>query len=130
MSTSIPARATARVVSTRSHGGPRTTSPSHLTALQLRELESELRHELAALDRRLVNQRAEETLAAPDPATDDGTVPRLRAIETATRRDVVREALTRLEADAYGDCARCAAPIPFERLLAMPEVTHCLSCTG
>jgi|1185.fasta_scaffold1980725_1 DnaK suppressor protein len=131
MPTSITDRATARVASARPHGGTKSMPPpSLLTGPQLRELESELRHELAALERRLINQRTDESLEAPDPATGDGSVPRLRAIETAARRDAVREALTRLGAGTYGNCARCAAPIPFGRLLAMPEVTHCLSCNG
>jgi DnaK suppressor protein len=131
MPTPIPAPTTACVGSARSRGDQQSTpSPSLLTASQLRELESELRHELATLDRRLLNQRADESLEATDPMTDNASMTRLHAIQTAARRDAVREALIRLGAGAYGNCARCAAPIPFGRLLAMPEVTHCLSCNG
>jgi RNA polymerase-binding transcription factor DksA len=104
--------------------------PPRLTGAQLRELESELRRELAALDRRLISERAEESAESLHLATDDASAACLLPTHTAARRDAVTAALTRLGAGTYGECARCAAPIPFGRLLAMPDVTHCLSCNG
>jgi RNA polymerase-binding transcription factor DksA len=42
----------------------------------------------------------------------------------------VAAALTRLDAGEYGACMRCGEPIPYGRLLVMPEATHCLRCSG
>jgi DnaK suppressor protein len=104
--------------------------PARLTGAQLCELESELRRELAALERRMINERADESAEVPQFAIYDAAATSHRASDIVARRDAVAEALGRLGAGTYGTCARCAAPIPFGRLLAMPEVTHCLSCNG
>lgn len=37
-------------------------------------------------------------------------------------------ALRRIDEGTYGDCIRCSAAIPLERLLAKPSVSLCLSC--
>lgn len=37
-------------------------------------------------------------------------------------------ALQRIEAGTYGKCVNCAAPIPEERLEAMPWATLCIDC--
>jgi DnaK suppressor protein len=133
MSTTTPARPQmARVADTPARGDERSLPPpTRLTALQRRELEAELRRELAALDRRLTNERAGEAADASPFATDDAAMTSHRTSDTIEqRRDAVVGALARLETGTYGTCARCAAPIPFGRLQAMPEATHCLSCPG
>jgi DnaK suppressor protein len=132
MAITIPARTTtARVATASSRGGTSNLPPPpRLTHPQLRELESELRRELAALERRLINERADESAGTPQFAIDDAVAVSRRASDTIARHDAVSEALARLGAGTYGTCTRCAAPIPFGRLLAMPEVTHCLSCNG
>lgn len=40
----------------------------------------------------------------------------------------IDRALARMEAGTYGICARCGAPIPPERLEAMPEAELCVTC--
>ncbi|MGB0098891.1 MAG: TraR/DksA C4-type zinc finger protein [Nocardioides sp.] len=40
----------------------------------------------------------------------------------------VEAALGRIEDGSYGRCARCALPIPPERLEARPSATTCVSC--
>jgi RNA polymerase-binding protein DksA len=40
----------------------------------------------------------------------------------------VTAALARLDAGAYGVCARCAAEIPVERLEANPTAALCIAC--
>jgi DnaK suppressor protein len=123
--------AAARVANTPSRDDTKSLPPPRrLTATQLRELESELRRELAALERRLINERADASAEMPQLASHDAGAAGRRASDTIARRDAVSEALARLDAGTYGICTRCAAPIPFGRLLAMPEVTHCLSCNG
>jgi RNA polymerase-binding transcription factor DksA len=39
-----------------------------------------------------------------------------------------RETLRRLDEGTYGVCERCAAPIPYERLEAIPHARRCVSC--
>ena len=104
---------------------------------KLRELERELRRELARLER----------ITPKEPATLDGDLadspfvvrPRIEADTndglTATlqqralaRRAEVLEALERLEKGRYGVCAGCRSPIPYGRLLVMPEAAYCVSC--
>ena len=104
--------------------------PPRLTDAQLRDLEFELRRELAALERRLTNERADESGQAPEYTIPDAAAASHRSSEIVARRDAAIEALARIGADTYGSCARCGAPIPFGRLFAMPEVTHCLRCNG
>jgi RNA polymerase-binding transcription factor DksA len=40
----------------------------------------------------------------------------------------VEHALSRLADGTYGTCERCALPIPFERLEAMPAARLCVGC--
>ena len=127
-------------VSTRSRSraasrpSPNATSsvppPSRLTAAQRRELEAELRRELSALDRRLLSERQDASTETRFVPTHDLSVALLAASDTAVRRDLVASALARLADETYGKCARCGEPIPYGRLLVMPEATHCLQCYG
>jgi RNA polymerase-binding transcription factor DksA len=107
-----------------------------LTRAQLEELEAELRAELARIER---TARAEVEDGEPDSwASDDSavgnnttehlglaTVPPSRA---AARRAAVTDALKRIDAGTYGICVSCERPIPYGRLIAMPETGHCVSC--
>jgi DnaK suppressor protein len=132
MASTISARTTtARDANPPAHQGTMSLPPPrHLTDTQLRELEFELRRELAALERRLINERDDESAPVSQFAIHDATVPNPRPSDTIVSRDAVTDALARLSANTYGTCLRCAIPIPFGRLLAMPEATHCLSCSG
>jgi DnaK suppressor protein len=103
--------------------------PSRLTAEQQRELEAELRRELTALERRLASERQSES-AEPHAVSAHDVSAAIRATDdTVARRELVASALARLEAGTYGACSRCGEPIPYGRLLVMPEATHCLSCS-
>ena len=103
--------------------------PRHLTAAQVRELESELHRDLAALERRLVGELQAESIGTHVVALHDGATTSGRSSDTVVRRDVVAAALERLAAGEYGLCTRCGEPIPYGRLLVMPEATHCLGCS-
>jgi RNA polymerase-binding transcription factor DksA len=96
----------------------------------LRELEAELRRELTALERRLASERQAESTDPIGVAAGGAPVATLRMSDTDLRRDLVAAALARLEAGDYGTCSHCGEPIPFGRLLVMPEATHCLGCSG
>jgi DnaK suppressor protein len=129
--TAISTRARSRVGSSPS---PNATSsvppPTRLTAAQQRELEAELRRELTALDRRLASERQSESAEPRAVAAHDVAAVIRATDDTAARRDLVASALARFEAGTYGACSRCGEPIPYGRLLVMPEATHCLSCSA
>jgi RNA polymerase-binding transcription factor DksA len=102
--------------------------PSRLTAAQRRELESDLRRELLALDRRMLSERQADSAESRFVPTHDVSL--RGASDTAVRRDLVARALARLADETYGISARCGEPIPYGRLLVMPEATHCLRCSS
>ena len=118
-------RVTARSASTRS-----VPPPLPLTVAQERELESELRRELAALERRLASERQDDFAQSQGVATRDAASATQVVSDVELRRDLVAAALARLESGVYGTCSHCGDPIPFGRLLVMPEATHCLNCSG
>lgn len=113
-----------------------TTGASGLTGAQIQELEAELRAELARLER---ITRADATDGEPEAWSSDdsavgnntteylglATVPPSRA---AARKAAVTEALNRIASGTYGICVDCQRPIPYGRLIAMPETAHCVSC--
>lgn len=102
-----------------------------LTAAQLRELERELRSTRARLERMMVQQGSEDTPRRrpgdPDGARANGDERTIDQIAVARHRQLV-EALRRLESGQYGHCERCAQPIPYGRLLLVPEATRCVTC--
>ncbi|HEY9516915.1 MAG TPA: TraR/DksA C4-type zinc finger protein [Gemmatimonadaceae bacterium] len=107
-----------------------------LTRAQLSELEAELRDELTRLERSMELQGVSSD-AAPWTATGSpmaggatehlglATVPPSRAV---ARHTAVNEALNRMALGTYGICVTCQRPIPYGRLIAMPETAHCVSC--
>jgi RNA polymerase-binding transcription factor DksA len=50
---------------------------------------------------------------------------------TDEQREIVEidEALRRIENGTYGTCEACGGAIGRDRLRALPEVRHCVSCT-
>lgn len=95
-----------------------TTNP--LSRDQLRELTAELRSERA---------RAERALGVgPDGAALSGSADEATRTIAEERYDAILEALSRLEDGSYGTCAGCGQPIPYGRLLVMPETKHCVTC--
>ena len=44
------------------------------------------------------------------------------------RNDAFAAAMHRIENGSYGYCARCAGPIPHDRLVVMPETVFCVEC--
>lgn len=107
-----------------------------LTPVQLRELEAELRYELARLER----VATPELASAGVPVSGTFTAP--SAAEPGEREDLavalqsralaryaeVLDALSRLDKGTYGTCVRCSGNIPYGRLLVMPETAHCVTC--
>ena len=42
----------------------------------------------------------------------------------------IDDALARMDAGTYGLCESCSAPIPLERLQAIPHARLCVACSG
>lgn len=65
-----------------------------------------------------------------DVGADIARVEVSAAVEAAARQalDDIEAALARMDSGSYGACARCAAPIPVERLLAIPQAPLCMRC--
>ena len=53
-----------------------------------------------------------------------------RFSEDDARRDTYARALRRLDEGNYGSCEHCGTAIPLDRLLAIPETPHCITCGG
>ena len=112
---------------------------STVTKAQLRELETELRREHDRLERALqatneadagAGEFSSGTNGTYRPGSADGVISVMLESRTQVRYDAVVAALDRLETGTYGICAGCAQPIPFGRLLVMPEATYCVRCGG
>lgn len=116
------------------------TSPRapHLSPEQIEELHAVLDKDLRRLERsmRLTDQVLEPA------ALDQTTVGRLSRMDTlqgqALARDLqdreqarlalLQEALRRVADGTYGWCVACSGPIPFARLLVVPESPECGAC--
>jgi RNA polymerase-binding transcription factor DksA len=66
--------------------------------------------------------------AGHTPGSHDAAIGVMLEGRTQARYDAVVAALVRVETSAYGICVACAKPIPFGRLLVMPEATQCVRC--
>lgn len=111
---------------------PRTRA---ITRSQIRELEADLRGEGARLERSLAAGIGAEG-AIPFVSAGRGNVPGGTQDQLGVgfqsrahaRHGAIVEALRRIAEGTYGRCAVCRDPIPFGRLLVMPEVEHCVAC--
>ena len=101
-----------------------------LTQAQLQELEAELHAERTRLERSLADHRDESWVTVTEAGNDAASAATLGGLQTQTdaRYDAIVAALARITAGGYGTCAGCQQPIPYGRLIVMPEVTFCLAC--
>ena len=102
---------------------------------QLYKLERELQRERDRLARTLAE--AEATAVSPLAQPSAGSLPGHETAGDSSaslrrrvrgRYDAVVAALARLTDGTYGRCRDCSDPIPFKRLIVMPEVEHCVAC--
>lgn len=109
------------------------STASRLTKAQLRELERELVTERARLERTMMARSGAEDSApfgvAPRPSANSGGALGVAVDDRAlARQEALTDALRRIEAGTYGVCSSCRNPIPYGRLIAIPEATHCVAC--
>jgi RNA polymerase-binding transcription factor len=105
-----------------------------LTPAQLRDLEAELRYDLARLERSSIPERAPTSEATSlDTTTEtnaDGGLAVALESRARTRHAQVLDALDRLANGTYGICTSCRRAISYGRLMVMPETSYCKSCGG
>ena len=107
-----------------------------LTRRQLREIEAELIGERTRLERSMdVDAYMDHSLSNGDGDGDGTTLTDVAVsggVQTRThaRYDAIVNALERLAAGTYGACMGCTRPIPYGRLIVMPEALHCIACNS
>ena len=111
-------------------------STGTISSAQLRELEADIRGELARIERSLAREAEDDALAnaegtslriTPGFGGDSGLTVTLTGRVHARHMELA-SALRRIEEGRYGLCGNCGASIPYGRLLVVPEATHCLEC--
>ena len=112
------------------------TTTHHLTRAQLRDLEDDLRSQRARLQRSIATRMRSDDAVPTTGSTFRGGPQAASGLAVALetrlfdRHEMLDSALRRLEAGTYGVCVSCHDPIPYGRLLAMPEATYCVGCGG
>ena len=106
----------------------RRQAASHLTSERLTELGVELERQ-----RRFRAAQLEDLAAAaaePASSTDAARRQITRALTVAAESVLsdIDAALHRLHNGTYGKCQYCVAPIPYERLEALPMARLCMPC--
>ena len=100
-------------------------------------LEAHIRRQIKALKDDIVAYERNALPVPPDSAV--GRLTRLDAMGqrrivavalTAAKNKLVRleQALVTVEGPDFGHCRQCEEPIPYERLMAMPEADLCVFC--
>jgi DnaK suppressor protein len=112
---------------------------SHLSDAQVTELRSELLKQLSKLEKSMtvtdealktveLDQTAVGRLSRMDSLQNQGIAKGLRERETV-RLGLIRDALRRMDAGAYGTCTLCGSEVAFERLMVFPESATCAACS-
>jgi DnaK suppressor protein len=109
-----------------------------LTDAQGAELRTELEAELTRLRRSMKISEETKGPVALDQ-TSVGRLSRMDALQSQAMQQGLHErelgrlgaleaAIRRRDEGSYGLCETCGAPIPYGRLLVMPEARHCTAC--
>jgi DnaK suppressor protein len=110
------------------------TTINRLTHTQLRELEAELLGERRRIERSIATTAPVSSAFVPATTDVDSATQGSLGLAVESRErvrfDAITDALDRLANGSYGTCARCGDPIPYGRLIVMPEVSHCVGCSG
>lgn len=105
-----------------------------LTPARIARLEEELRCELTRVKRRMGDVRPQDVQAEHhwrdadiDPVHGDTLATEVYDMLQA-RCGVILEALDRIRRGTFGRCIVCGEPIPYERLIIVPETSVCVTC--
>ena len=110
-----------------------------MTEAEKLELAKGIHEQLAALEREVEQLTQWVKPVAPDRAI--GRLTRMEAIQSKSINEanlgkakqkirLLQRALTQIDEDDFGICARCERPIPFKRILLMPQSRFCVRCAG
>ena len=107
-------------------------STGAISSAQLRELEADIRSELARIERSLARDAQEEALLADSSslrvasgtASDGGLTVTLPG-RVHARHAELTEALRRIEDGRYVVCGHCGEGIAYGRLLVVPQASNC-----
>ena len=108
-----------------------------MTKNQIQEIKNKIKEDLISIKREI-----EELLEKTKPIAPDCSIGRLTRQEMIQEQQVNEHALheaqirvnrlayafQKVDKDAYGVCAECEEEILFERLMLLPESTHCVAC--
>ena len=108
-----------------------------MTEEQLTHLRSIMISRIEAIEASLAEDDPESKPVAPDVAI--GRLSRLESMQSQQmnlaqqrrqqeERELLKNALDRIDKGSYGTCAYCLSPISYERLEAMPDAVVCMSC--
>jgi DnaK suppressor protein len=83
-------------------------------------------------DRPLEERSAEYPRDPADAGSNLSETERVEAVLTVAKQQLaeVLDALQRIDANSYGNCADCGKPVPTGRLEAKPEAARCVACQG
>ena len=96
---------------------------------QLEERLASLQSRLSSIKRDVTQSHSGDSAEQAQERENDEVVDAI-GNETAQSIRIVQSALERIADGTYGTCATCGEQIARERLEAIPEATHCVSCAG
>jgi len=110
-----------------------------MNSKQLKEIKDKIAEEIQKTEESVVTYKEMTKPIAPDDAI--GRISRMDAInnksvaEAALRKaeeklSKLKYALTKVDDEGFGLCARCGNPIPLGRILLMPQSRHCVGCAS
>jgi len=110
-----------------------------MTPEQRKAIKEKLIEDLNALNKEVEELQEMVKPIAPECAIDDVARTDLmneqeisiRTLHDAKiRRNKLEYALRKVDKEEYGLCLECEDEIPFERLIILPEATHCIECAS
>lgn len=102
--------------------------------MQQQQIEASLKEKLAQLEDRLAHVKRDMSKShsadSSEQAVERENDEVLQGIgqETQSAIQDIHAALVRISEGTYGSCSACGEAINPERLVALPETTHCVSC--
>lgn len=110
-----------------------------MTPEQRKAIKEKLVQDLNALDKEIEGLQEMVKPITPECAIDDVARTDLmndqeisiRTLHDARiKKNKLEYALRKVDKEDYGLCLECEDEIPFERLIILPEATHCIECAS
>lgn len=110
-----------------------------MTKNQRAELKLQISAQIATIRNDIAHLKEENTPASLLSVSEkldamenlsDQSVQKQLLLEMHSRLKKLEYALTRVDRDDFGVCQICDEPIPYKRLVALPEATICVECAS